>query len=262
MTLANLLRPESGLRVLVTAGAGGIGRRIVEGFREVGARIAVCDVSDEALSSFRTEVPDGFAVKCDVADGEAVAEMIRQAREALGGFDIVVNNAGIAGPTGAVEDLDPVEWERTLRTDLDSQFHVAHETARDLKESRGSLINIASVAGRLGYAYRTPYASAKWGIVGFTKSLAAEMGPDGVRVNAILPGIVEGERIRGVISARAQALGVSYEEMEQRYLANVSLRRMVSADDVATTCLFLTSPGGANISGQAISVCGNVEVLM
>lgn len=261
MSILSRLRPDTGLRVLVTAGASGIGRRIAEGYREAGARIAVCDISEAALEQFRDEVPDATALHCDVAEGPAVGAMVDAAAEALGGFDVVINNAGIAGPTEAVESIEPADWERTLRVNLDSQFYVAHATARALKHSRGSMINIASVAGRLGYAYRTPYAASKWAIVGFTKSLAAEMGPDGVRVNAILPGIVQGERIRRVISARAEAVGVSYQEMESRYLANVSLRRMVSPDDVAATCLFLTSPAGGNISGQAISVCGNVEVL-
>lgn len=261
MEIASRLRPQEGLRVFVTAGASGIGRRIVEGYRECGARVAVCDVSEEALSAFRKDAPEAVALACDVGDRKALADTVAEAGDKLGGFDVVINNAGIAGPTGKVEEISAEDWEATLRIDLDSQFHVAHATAAALKESQGWMLNIASVAGRLGYAYRTPYAAAKWGVVGFTKSLAAEMGPDGVRVNAILPGIVEGARIRGVIGARAKAVGVSYEEMESRYLANVSLRRMVSPDDVAATCLFLTSPAGGNISGQAISVCGNVEVL-
>lgn len=130
-----------------------------------------------------------------------------------------------------------------------------------LRASAGAIVNIASVAGRLGYGLRTPYPAAKWGIVGLTASLAKEFGPDGVRVNAILPGVVRGARIEGVIRARAEAEAISYAEMEARYLENISLRRMVEPEDVASMALFLCSPAGANISGQAISVCGNVETI-
>jgi NAD(P)-dependent dehydrogenase (short-subunit alcohol dehydrogenase family) len=125
----------------------------------------------------------------------------------------------------------------------------------------GAILNISSVAGRLGYALRTPYSAAKWGVVGLTASLAKEMGPDGIRVNAILPGVVRGARIESVIRERAVASGVSDAEMEARYLASISLRRMVEPEDVAAMALFLCSPAGANISGQAISVCGNVETI-
>jgi NAD(P)-dependent dehydrogenase (short-subunit alcohol dehydrogenase family) len=120
---------------------------------------------------------------------------------------------------------------------------------------------MSSVAGRLGYAFRTPYASTKWAIVGLTKSLAMELGPQGVRVNAILPGVVEGERMDGVIASRAAALGISVEQMREDYLRKISLRRMVSASDVAAMALFLCSPAAHNLSGQAISVDGNLEYL-
>ena len=123
----------------------------------------------------------------------------------------------------------------------------------------GSIINISSVAGRLGYAYRTPYSSAKWGIIGLTQSLAKELGPSNISVNAVLPGVVEGPRIERVISARAEQVGVSYEEMKQHYVQQSSMRRMVQQEDIGAMVLFLVSPAGANVSGQSISVCANVE---
>jgi len=129
------------------------------------------------------------------------------------------------------------------------------------KAGGGAVVNMSSAAGRFGYAFRTPYSSAKWGVIGFTQSLAKEVGPDDIRVNAILPGIVEGPRMERVIRARAEQVGVSYEEMEERYLEKVSLRRMVSQQDVANMVLFLLSPAGRNISGQSLGVCGNVETL-
>ena len=123
------------------------------------------------------------------------------------------------------------------------------------------IIIISSVAGRLGFARRLPYASTKWAMIGFSESLAKELGPSGIRVNALLPGIVEGPRIEGVFQARAESEVVPYEEVRDRVLNNVSMKRMVSAGDVAEMAVFLCSEAGKNISGQSISVCGNVDNL-
>jgi NAD(P)-dependent dehydrogenase (short-subunit alcohol dehydrogenase family) len=179
----------------------------------------------------------------------------------MGGIDVVINNAGIAGPTAGIDEIDVGQWTQTTDINLNGQYHVAHHAVAHLRESRGAMINLASVAGRLAFAYRTPYAASKWAVVGLTKSLAAELGPEGVRVNAILPGIVRGKRIEGVIRDRAAALGIPYEEMERRNLEKVSLRRMVEPEEIAAAALFLCAPGGRSITGQAISVCGNVEAL-
>ena len=198
----------------------------------------------------------------DVADARQVDLVFDDLRQSLGGLDVLVNNAGIAGPTAAVEDIDPDDWSRTLAVNITGQFLCARCAVPLLKAAGGgSIINMSSVAGRLGYPLRTPYAASKWAVIGFTKSLAIELGPHDIRVNALLPGIVEGERMRRVIAARADALGVSYDEMESRYLGQVSLHRMVTHADVAAMALFLCSPAGRNISGQSLSVCGNVEVL-
>lgn len=260
-SVVSRLTPPSGLRVLVTAGAGGIGAVIAEAFAGAGARVHVCDVDAGAIQRFSERVPGAGVTRADVSDEAAVERLFAEVRDGLGGLDVVVNNAGIAGPTEAIDDTDFGEWRRTIDINLNGQFLVARGAAPALRDGGGLLVNISSVAGRLGYAYRSAYASSKWGVIGLTESLARELGPDGVRVNAILPGIVRGERIEGVIAARARALGVSYEEMEQQYLQKISLRRMVEPEDVAAAILFLAAPGGRNISGQSLSVCGNVETL-
>ncbi len=249
------------LRVLVTAGAGGIGRAIADAFIGRGDRVYVCDVAQAALDDFHRQHPTHGAVMADVSDPRAVDDLFDALEDDLGGLDVLVNNAGIAGPTGAVEDMAVEDWDRTVAININGQFYCARRAMPHLKKAAGALINISSVAGRLGYPLRTPYAASKWAVVGFTKSLAAEVGPDGVRVNAILPGIVAGERIRRVIQAKADAREVSYDDMETDYLSTVSLRRMVSSADVANMALFLCSDAGANISGQALSVCANVETL-
>lgn len=251
-----------GMKVVISAGAAGIGRTIADAMISAGARVAVFDVSEDAIKDIQSAHPDVMASVVDVSDRPGVDAFFDCVTHEFGGLDVLVNNAGIAGPTAKVEDIDPAEWEATIGINLTGQFYCARKAAPLLKASKnGAIINIASVAGRLGYANRTPYASSKWAIVGFTKSLAIEMGPDGVRVNAILPGIVEGPRMDGVIQARADAMGISFDEMREEYMGKISLRRMVSMDDVTSMALFLCSPFGANISGQALSVCGNVETL-
>ncbi|MGF1526288.1 MAG: SDR family oxidoreductase [Candidatus Competibacterales bacterium] len=255
------LVPPPGLRVLITAGAAGIGAVMARAFVEAKAQVAICDVDQAALDTMAADWPTLLTSPVDVAEAAAVDAWVAEATQALGGIDVVVNNAGIAGPTAAIDDIVPDDWRRTIDVNLTGQYLVARASAEALRASAGVLLNVASVAGRLGYAYRTPYAASKWAIVGLTQSLAKELGPHGVRVNALLPGVVRGPRIQRVIADRAAALGVSYEEMEARYLAGVSLKRMVEPEDIAALALFLASEGGRNISGQALSVCGNVENL-
>jgi len=260
MNMIERLRPPGGLRVLVTAGASGIGAAIARAFLEANAKVLVCDIDRPALEHFAQEHPAVFSFIADISVEAQVDALIDTLTEKLGGLDVLVNNAGIAGPTGPIDELSVEDIRRTLDVDLMGQFLVLRRAASLLRTSQAGLIlNISSVAGRLGYALRTPYSASKWGIVGLTQSLAKEMGPDGIRVNAILPGVVRGPRIEGVIRDRAEVEGISYEAMERQYLSNISLRRMVEPEDIAAMALFLASPGGSNISGQAISVCGNVE---
>ncbi|WP_414474870.1 SDR family oxidoreductase [Microvirga sp. M2] len=253
---------QPGLRVLVTAGASGIGRAISELLIVHGARVHICDVSDTLLEDFRAAHPQAGATTADVSSEADVEHLFTDLKAALGGLDALINNAGIAGPTGGVEHIAPAEWRRTLDVCLTGQFLCAHHAVPLIRAAGGgAIINLSSAAGRFGYAFRTPYSAAKWGVIGFTQSLAKELGPANIRVNAILPGIVEGPRMEGVIEARAKQTGVGYAEMEKTYLERISLRRMVTAGDVASTVAFLLSAAGRNISGQSLGVDGNVESL-
>jgi NAD(P)-dependent dehydrogenase (short-subunit alcohol dehydrogenase family) len=252
---------KPGYRVVVTAGADGIGRAIADTLADHGARVHICDISEAALGKCTAERPQYGATLCDVADEAQVDRLFEEAASTLGGLDALVNNAGIAGPTAAIEEIDAADWRRTIEVNLNGQFYCARRAVPLLKASQGAMINISSVAGRLAYAYRTPYAASKWAVVGLSQSLAKELGPYGVRVNAILPGMVQGPRIERVIAARAEALGLSYQEVEKQYLEKISLRRMVSAQDIANMALFLCSPEGRNVSGQSLSVCGHSEML-
>jgi len=263
-----MLKPHAGLRVLVTGGASGIGLVIARAFVDAGSRVHVCDSSQQAIDALNeveqsAEMNAITTTLADVSDRAAVDRVFVDVNEQLGGLDVLINNAGIAGPTGGIDEMDTDDWEQTIDVNLNAQFYFARRAVPLLRQARdgGSIIALSSVAGRLGYAYRTPYSATKWAVVGLTKSLAIELGPDNIRVNAIQPGIVKGPRIELVIAARAEQLGLSYEQMEKEYLAKISLRRMTTPEEVAATALFLCSPGGSGISGQAISVCGNVEVL-
>ncbi len=251
-----------GLRVVVTAGASGIGRAIADLLTAEGAAVAICDVSTAFLAEFRQVHPSALALEADVAVDGDVDRLFATVSAELGGLDALVNNAGIAGPTGGIDEIDPAAWRRCIEVCLTGQFLCARRAVPMLRAAGGgAIVNMSSAAGRLGYAYRTPYAAAKWGVVGLTQTLAKELGPDNIRVNAILPGIVEGPRIDRVIADRAAQLRIGPDEMRERYLERVSLRRMVSPADVAAMVHFLLSPAGANISGQSIGVCGNVETL-
>src|ERR1035437_3370286 len=252
-----------GLRVLVTAGAAGIGRAIAQTFAEHGARVHICDVAQAALEACAREQPDISRSLADVSRREDVDRLFADVKRELGCMDVLVNNAGIAGPTAKVEDIRPEDWEKCIAVDLNGMFYCTRHAMPLLKangrERGGSVINLSSVAGRLGFGMRTPYAAAKWGVVGFTKSLAIEAGPDGIRVNCIQPGNVEGERIDRVIEAKAQAFGVSFEQQKQTLLDTTSLRTFVSAQDIANMALFLATDAGKHISGQALSVCGDMQ---
>lgn len=252
----------AGQRVLITAGAGGIGLAIAQRLALHGARLFVCDVSEDALDAFGRQFPDAGRITADVSDEANVEAMFDAIAEKLGGLDALINNAGIAGPTGGIEDIDPADWRKCIDVCLTGQFLCARRAVPMLKAAGGgSIVSMSSAAGRFGYAFRTPYSSAKFGIIGLTESLAKELGPHNIRVNAIRPGIVDGPRMEGVIRARAEQVGVSYEAMESEYLAKISLRRMVTPHDVAATVAFLLSSAGANLSGQSIGVDGNMETL-
>lgn len=251
------------MRVIVTAGAAGIGKAMAAAFAQAGAKVAVCDVDEAALAEFRAEFPGHHAYACDVSEEEQVAELFEDAAAALGGLDVLINNAGIAGPTARVEEVTLADWRRTLAINLDGQFLCARASVPLLRKAGGgTIVNLSSAAGRFGFARRSPYSTSKWGVIGFTKSLAIELGPDNIRVNAILPGAVDGPRIRRVIAAKAEAMGVPIDEMTARYAAKASLGRLIDADDIARMAVFLAGPGGRNISGQALSVDGDTQALV
>ena len=256
----------AGKRVLVTAGGDGIGLEITRAFADAGARLVVCDIQPESLACLTRELPEVHSCIADVSREADVAAMFALVDGKLGGLDVLVNNAGIAGPTGGVETLALADWERTLAVNLTGQFLCVRQAVPHLRQSHiegnnPSIINLASVAGHLGMPGRTPYSASKWGVVGLTKTLAIELGRDGIRVNAILPGAVDGPRIRAVIAAKARALGKPVEEMTERYTSQAALGRMVTARDIANMALFAARELAANVTGQELVVDGHTQAL-
>lgn len=251
-----------GLRVMVTAGGSGIGLAIARAFAQAGARVQISDISAAAIAAAAPSLPGGGGWVADASDAGAVDAWFDHALAALGGLDVLVNNAGIAGPTARIEDIEPQQWDETMAVNLRSQYLCVRRAIPALRASScARIINLSSVAGRMGYPLRTPYAASKWGVVGLTQSLAMELGDDGITVNAILPGIVDSERSRTVTAAKAQARQISEDDMLTEILANVSLRRKVPLADVAQTALFLASPAGRSFTGQSLNICAGIQSL-
>jgi NAD(P)-dependent dehydrogenase (short-subunit alcohol dehydrogenase family) len=246
---------------LITAGAAGIGRAMAEAFISQGYRVHVCDNDPAAIDSLLQANPDISATQSDISDVTQVAQVFDDLTKQYGRLDVLVNNAGIAGPTAHVEDIDPAEWDRTIAVNLSGHFYCTRQAIPLLKESRGSIINIASNAAFTGCPGRAPYTASKWAIVGLTKTLAMELGPDGIRVNAICPASVAGDRLNGVIERDAQRRGQSVETIRDVYLRQSSLRTFIQPDDVANLALFLASDLASKISGQAIGLDGHTETL-
>ncbi len=247
-------------KVIITAGAGGIGKVLAESFLGEGDSVAVCDASPETLTRFKADHPDVPAYRADVTDEPQVTAFMAQAQETLGGVDILVNTAGIAGPTGPLEELSLADWRACLAVTLDGSFLCSRAVIPAMKaQGSGLIVNLSSTAGLFGFARRSPYATAKWGVIGLTKTMASELGPHGIRVNAICPGSVEGERMDRVIAAEAKATGDSEETVRARYTKDSSLRRFIRPEEVAGMVLYLASPLGSAVSGQALAVDGNTE---
>lgn len=252
-----------GRKVLITAGASGLGLEMAKVFAGTGASVLVCDIDPQALKQAAQTIPGLLTTAADVSDEASVTALFEQVQTQLGGLDVLVNNAGVAGPTGYVETLTKSDWDRTLAVNITGQFLCARLAVPLLKQSKaGVMINLSSAAGHLGFAGRSAYSASKWAVVGFTKTLAIELGQFGVRVNAILPGAVEGPRIRAVIAAKAQTLNLPEQQVSDAYENQSAMGRMVSARDIANMALFAASDAAASVNGQALVVDGLTQALI
>ena len=247
-------------KVLVTAGASGIGKQIAAAFIGSGADVYTCDINAEALKSAAAELKGLKTGICNVGDRAQIERMVADAAKELGGIDVLVNNAGISGPTAPVQEVDPDQWEQVLKVDLTGTFIVTKNAIPHLiRSGNGVIINMSSAAGRFGYPDRSPYSTVKWGLIGFTKTLSMELGEYNIRANAILPGAVDGERIQRVFEGRAKATGKSLEEIKAIAMENQSIKRLVDPDDIAALAVFLASDAAKSISGQTLPIDADMQ---
>ena len=225
--------------MIITAAAAGIGRSIASAFVASGAQVQICDADADAPATFRAEFATVGVTRVDLRKAEEIDAWLDVALAALGGVDVLITNAGIKGPTAFVEDVALDEWRECIAVNLDSHFSCARRIAPSLKAQRGgSIINISSMAGLVGYGMRTPYAAAKRAVVGPTKSLAIEFGPFDARCNCSCPGSVRGDRIDLVVAEQAEHRGVSRESVAAENVAGRSIKRFVEPSEIADLCVF------------------------
>ncbi len=242
-------------RVLITAGAAGIGREFARAFAANGAKVFICDIDEPGLAALAREIPGLTAKRYDMAVRAEIEAMVPDAVASLGGLDVLINNAGIAGLTLPVDQYPPDDWDKVVAVNLTAMFDVTRLAIPHLKQSKaGCIINMSSIAGRFGFANRSPYAATKWGVIGFTKTLALELGQWGIRANAIAPGAVEGDRIVRVFQGRAQISGRSLEDVKAAAMAEQSIKAMIDPKDIAQLAVFLASDAGKSISGQVMPI--------
>lgn len=248
--------------VLITGGASGVGQAIAESFLQDGAAVHICDASADNIAAFLHSNPTAIATICDVSDAAQVDTVFADLAAKYGQLNVLVNNAGMAGPTAAAEDIDVEDWDRCMEVNISSAFYFTRKAIPLLKQQDGgSIVNISSTAGLMGCPNRSPYVASKWGMIGLTKSWAMELGPHNIRVNAICPTCVEGDRIERVIESDAKQRGLTNDEIRDVYQRQTSMRLFITGEDVANMVQFLVSPNAAKVSGQIISVDGNTETL-
>lgn len=250
----------SGKTAIITAGAGGIGLAIARRFVKYGASVCICDISRDGLAQASAELPDALIVHADVSKASEVARVFEAFLKRFDRLDILVNNAGISGPTKPVDEITDAEWQTTLDVNISGMFYMVRAaTPLFRKQQAGAVINMSSVAGRIGMPLRAPYSVSKYAVRGLTDVLAIELGEIGVRVNALLPGLVDGPRGQRVIAEQAAARGMEVENYERMFLHNISMHAKVQMEEIADMAAFLASDLAPHISGQSISVDGNFE---
>jgi NAD(P)-dependent dehydrogenase (short-subunit alcohol dehydrogenase family) len=244
---------------IVTGAGRGIGKEIVLALARQGANVVLAARDEKALSNVAEEVRNlgrhALVVVTDVSNETQVNAMVSAAIREFGRLNILVNNAGVVGPTAPVTNVTREQWDEVLAINLTGAFLCARAVIPHMLERRsGSIINIASIAGKLAYALRSPYAVSKWGMLGLSRTLAQELGEYNIRVNAICPGPTAGDRMRAVIATRAKELGRSEAEVEKEYLQGTALKNWVDPTNVAAAVVFLASTEGSSITGEALEI--------
>lgn len=254
------LRNKKPLKVVITAGASGIGLAITQKFMKEGAMVFICDIAEDALNRAINENPGLLGAVANVGDSKSIEQFFSDAIEKLGGIDVLINNAGIGGPRAAVEDIEYSDWDNCIHINLSGMFYCVKQVVPLMKrQGGGSIINISTSSAKTGLPNRLPYVASKVGVLGLSHNLARELGPSNIRVNTILPGLMDNPRGRALVESYAQEKNVSVEQAEEDFLEYISLRRWTNTEDIANTAYWLCSEGAKQITGQEIAVDGNCE---
>ena len=243
-----------GKRAIVTGGGRGIGGATAERFLAAGATVHMCCVTEESLDSVLADNPGLSGSLADVSEADQVARLFDDAAAHLGGLDVLVNNVGIGDPRAPIEEVSDAEWHRAFAVNIHGMLYCIKRAA-----GGGAIINISTASTRTGLPYRTPYIASKWAVEGMTDNLARELGPDKIRCNSILPGMINNPRGRRLVERIAAERGQDYAEAEAHYFSFVSTRSWIEPEEVADMAVFLAGDAAKNINGQAIGVCGNME---
>ena len=250
-------------KIIISAGASGIGLATTKICLARGAYVYLCDINEKYLVKLNKHPLKNkrlFVYNCDASDENQVSELFKKINKKTKKIDALINNVGIAGPTGFLEKLKSKDWEKTIQIDVNSHFYFTKKAIPLIKKSKnGSIINISSTAGILGFPLRSPYAASKWAIIGITKTLAMELGKFNVRVNAVCPGTIKGERMKKVIRDKAKFTKISSKKIEKDFISMSSMKKWILEDDIGKMCAFLISDDSSKVSGQVISVDGHTE---
>ena len=250
-------------KVVISAGASGIGWATAKVCLSRGAYVYLCDINNKSLSKINKHHLKNkrlFAYECDASDEYQVANFFDKIKKKTRKIDALINNVGIAGPTGTLDKLESQEWERTIQVDINSHFYFTKQAIPLIKKSKnGSIINVSSTAGILGFPLRTPYAASKWASIGVTKSLAMELGKFNIRVNAVCPGTIKGDRMKRVVRDKAKFTKTSIKTVEKDFVSMSSMKKWILEEDIGKMCAFLISDDSNKVSGQVIAVDGHTE---
>ena len=258
-----MLKNLKNKKIIISAGASGIGWATAKICLSRGAFVYICDLDLKSLNKIRKHSLNNkrlFSYNCDASNEEEVSNFFNQIKKKTNKIDALINNVGVAGPTGSLEKLNSEDWENTLHTDVNSHFYFTKRAIPLIKKSKnGSIINISSTAGILGFPLRSPYAASKWAIIGVTKTLAMELGKFNIRVNAVCPGTIKGDRMKRVIRDKAKFTKVSTKTIEKDFVSMSSMKQWILEEDIGKMCSFLISDDSSKVSGQVISVDGHTE---
>jgi len=250
-------------KIIISAGASGIGWSATKLFLNRGATVYLCDIDKKLLNKTKKHPLNNkklFSYECDASNENQVSTFFKQVSKKTKKIDALINNVGIAGPTGSLEKLKSKDWENTLHVDVNSHFYFTKRAIPLIKKSKnGSIVNISSTAGILGFPLRSPYAASKWAIIGITKTLAMELGKFNIRVNAVCPGTIKGDRMKRVIKDKAKFTKVSTKTIEKDFVSMSSMKQWILEEDIGKMCSFLISDDSSKVSGQVISVDGHTE---